>query len=92
MSVSPPAISRQSTAPSEKGSGSSAAFVEGDVVDEVIRQAQELDADLVVMVTEGRHGLLEALRGTNTEQVLRRLECPLLMVPDPTPAGLPAEN
>ena len=64
---------------------------EGDVVDEVVRQAQEIDADLVAMVTEGRHGFLEALRGSTTEQVLRRLDCPLLVIPDPAPAGAPIE-
>ena len=28
-----------------------------------------------------RHGVLDALRGSVTEQVLRRAECPLLAVP-----------
>lgn len=33
------------------------------------------------MVTAGRHGILDALRGTHTEQVLRRVHCPVLAVP-----------
>jgi nucleotide-binding universal stress UspA family protein len=33
------------------------------------------------MPTRGREGILDALRGSVTEQVLRRAECPLLAVP-----------
>ncbi|MCG8455621.1 MAG: universal stress protein [Holophagales bacterium] len=64
---------------------------EGDVVEQVAGKAEELSADLVVMVTEGRHGLLEALRGSTTEQVLQELHCPLLVMPDPNPPGMPPE-
>ena len=64
---------------------------EGDVVEQVAAKAEALSADLVVMVTEGRHGFLEALRGSTTEQVLQQLHCPLLVVPDPHPPGLPPE-
>jgi nucleotide-binding universal stress UspA family protein len=53
----------------------------GDPVDEIVACAEGLPADLVVMVTEGRNGVLDALRGTTTEQVLRRLRCPMLAVP-----------
>jgi nucleotide-binding universal stress UspA family protein len=53
----------------------------GKPVDEILRRAEEIDADLIVMVTEGHHGFLDALRGSTTEQVLRRAPCPLLAVP-----------
>ncbi|MGB1685776.1 MAG: universal stress protein [Pseudomonadales bacterium] len=33
------------------------------------------------MPTQGRHGFLDALRGSTTEQVMRELQCPLLAVP-----------
>lgn len=52
---------------------------DGDPVDEILRAASE--ADLVAMVTEGRDGILDALRGTVTEQVVRRAPCPVLAVP-----------
>jgi nucleotide-binding universal stress UspA family protein len=53
----------------------------GDVVDEITRAAREHNTDLVAMATEGRDGFLDALRGSVTEQVLRRAPCPVLAVP-----------
>lgn len=59
----------------------------GDVIDEITRAAEEVEADLIVMATEGQQGILDALRGSVTEQVLRRVECPLLAVPADPPAS-----
>ncbi len=56
---------------------------DGDVVDEIVGAAELVRAELVVMPTEGRHGVFDALRGSTTERVLRRLRCPLLAVPAP---------
>jgi nucleotide-binding universal stress UspA family protein len=53
----------------------------GDPVDEIIRAADERAAALIVMTTEGRHGFLDALRGSTTERVLQRAACPVLAVP-----------
>ena len=53
----------------------------GEVVDEIARAAEEHDVDLVVMATAGREGILDALRGSVTEQVLWQVPCPLLAVP-----------
>jgi nucleotide-binding universal stress UspA family protein len=54
---------------------------DGDPVDEIVSAAEGVRADLVVMPTEGRHGVFDALRGSTTERVLRRVRCPLLAVP-----------
>jgi nucleotide-binding universal stress UspA family protein len=51
----------------------------------LIAAAGALKADLVVMATAGHHGFLDALRGSTTERVLRKLTCPLLAVPVPKP-------
>jgi nucleotide-binding universal stress UspA family protein len=59
----------------------------GEVVDEIVGAAEDGAADLIVMATEGHHGVLDALRGSVTEQVLRRAPCPVLAVP--ARAGLP---
>jgi nucleotide-binding universal stress UspA family protein len=40
-----------------------------------------LQADLIVMATAGEQGLLEMLRGSTTDKVLRGARCPLLAVP-----------
>jgi hypothetical protein len=53
----------------------------GDVVEEITRAADEREIDLIVMATAGREGILDALRGSVTEQVLRRAPCPVLAVP-----------
>ncbi len=54
----------------------------GDPVEEIEKAARIHKADVVVMPTTGRHGILDALRGSVTERVLRRLSCPLLAVPE----------
>lgn len=53
----------------------------GPVVDEILALADQVEADLVVMVTQGHDGFLDALRGSTTERVLQRVRCPLLAVP-----------
>lgn len=54
----------------------------GDVTGRILDAADEIHADLIVMGTAGQHGFLDALRGSTSEQVLRRATCPLLAVPD----------
>ena len=54
---------------------------QGDVIDSICEAALETDADLIVMTTDGRHGFLDALRGSHSERVLRRSPCPLLVIP-----------
>ena len=53
----------------------------GDIVDEIAACAEDFDADLLILTTEGRDGVFDVLRGSTTEQVLRRVPCPLLAVP-----------
>jgi nucleotide-binding universal stress UspA family protein len=53
----------------------------GDVIETILKTAVEVSADLVAMTTEGRHGFLDALRGSTTERVLRQANCPLLTMP-----------
>lgn len=52
---------------------------EGDVTEVILDGANE--ADLIVMATEGRHGFVDAVRGSVTEQVVRGAPCPVLAVP-----------
>ena len=53
----------------------------GDPVTEILAGANDAAADLIIMATAGHDGVLDALRGSTTEQVLRRANCPLLAVP-----------
>ena len=52
---------------------------EGDVVARILDASRE--ADLIIMPTEGRHGVFDALRGSVTERVVRGAPCPVLTVP-----------
>lgn len=53
----------------------------GDAAAEILAAADECHADLLIMVTDGADGLLEGLRGSTTQQVLRGSPCPVLAVP-----------
>jgi nucleotide-binding universal stress UspA family protein len=51
----------------------------GDVVSVILDAAKK--AQLIVMATEGRHGIVDAMRGSVTERVVRAAPCPVLAVP-----------
>jgi len=53
----------------------------GDVIQSIIDASKETKADLIVMVTDGRNGFLDGLRGSHSERVLRQAGVPLLTVP-----------
>lgn len=53
----------------------------GDIVNEISAAARQLQVDLIAMSTHGHHGFLDALRGSTTEQVIRRAPCPVLAAP-----------
>jgi len=54
---------------------------DGAVVDTILAAAGELDVDMIAMPTPGRHGLLDAVRGSASAQVLEDARWPLLAVP-----------
>ena len=53
----------------------------GEVVHGVVKSAEDIKADLIVMSTDGRNGFLDGLRGSHSERVLRYSATPLLTVP-----------
>ncbi len=53
----------------------------GPVVDTILAAAEDLKADVVAMPTRGRHGLLDAVRGSTSARVLDDSRWPLLAVP-----------
>ena len=52
---------------------------EGEVAATILEAGNE--ADLIVMATEGRQGIVDAMRGSVTERVVRGASCPVLAVP-----------
>ncbi|ULA66130.1 MAG: hypothetical protein LZF62_50115 [Nitrospira sp.] len=58
-------------------------FGKGDPVEWILAAGAEFDVDLIVMATKGQDSLLDMLRGSTTERVLRGARCPLLAIPAP---------
>jgi nucleotide-binding universal stress UspA family protein len=59
---------------------------EGSIAGHVVKLAETLPADLVVMGTHGLTGFERLMLGSVTERVLRRAPCPVLTVPRALPA------
>jgi len=57
------------------------AQVHGKLEDVVIAAASERAAGLIVMVSRGHDGIVDALLGSHTEHVIRDAGCPVLSVP-----------
>jgi nucleotide-binding universal stress UspA family protein len=55
---------------------------QGDVVKTIIDAAKDWPADLIGMATAGHRNVLDMVRGSTTERVLRQAPCPVLAVPD----------
>ena len=57
--------------------------VEGHPFVEIIRQAKESNADLIVMGTHGRGAIAHMLLGSVAEKTVRKAPCPVLTVRHP---------
>jgi nucleotide-binding universal stress UspA family protein len=64
----------------------------GHAAAEILRAAEEVGADLIVMGTHGRTGLRRLLTGSVAEAVLRRARCPVLIVSSPTAGPDPGSD
>jgi nucleotide-binding universal stress UspA family protein len=54
---------------------------QGNVVDVILGMGADFDVDLIVMTTAKQHSLLDLMRGSVTERVLRGARSPLLAIP-----------
>lgn len=57
------------------------ALRQGDAVEAILAEARDWPADLIGMATAGHRSVLDAMRGSTTERVLRQAPCPVLAVP-----------
>lgn len=48
--------------------------------EEILREQQERKADLIVIASHGRTGILKSLIGSVAERVMREAKCPVLLV------------
>jgi universal stress protein A len=54
--------------------------LEGNPAEEVLRFAEEEGVDLIVVGSHGRTGLSRMLMGSVAEEIVRRADCPVLVV------------
>ena len=54
----------------------------GNAAKEIVAVAQEIDADVIVMVTEDKHGFWDALHGSTTNKVLKHAPCLVFTMPE----------
>jgi len=53
----------------------------GNPADIILQQAELLDVDLIVMTTDGPDRFLDKFLGTTSERVLRKSDCPIVVLP-----------
>jgi len=54
---------------------------EGNAATEIVKRARDVEADVIVVGTHGRKGLVHVLLGSVAERVVHRATCPVLTVP-----------
>jgi nucleotide-binding universal stress UspA family protein len=59
----------------------------GRAADEIVAEARECRADLIVLGTHGRRGVSRLVMGSDAEQVVRDAPVPVLLVRAQEPAG-----
>ena len=59
----------------------------GNVVESIVDAAIEFDVDAIAMPTAGHHGILDALRGSTTERVIRHAPCPVFALSAASPGS-----
>ena len=65
----------------ESGVEVTAMHIQGPLTDKVLQQAEEQQADLIVMGSHGHGALYRLLVGSVTAGVVRGAKCPVLVVP-----------
>ena len=72
--------------PTESGVGFTHTLLTGNPAEEILRFAEERDADMIVLGTHGRTGLSRLLMGSVAEAVVRGAKCPVLTIKQPAGA------
>lgn len=64
----------------KRGVAAESTLTQGVPYDQIVKTAENVNADLVVMATHGRTGMPHVLLGSVAERVLRLARCPVLTV------------
>lgn len=54
---------------------------EGDFADTIVKESEEMQADIIVMGTHSRTGIDKIIMGSVTEQVLKKSTIPVFVIP-----------
>jgi len=65
----------------EKGIHTTALVVQGPTSQTILREAEKLQADLIVVGSHGHGALYQVLVGSVSEGIIRGAKCPVLVVP-----------
>lgn len=77
---------------SRLGAGCRSRIIHGRVAPSILRQAEEIGANLIVLGSKQRGKVAALLGGDRTLEVARETRLPLLLVPEPAPrAGRPRQ-
>ena len=65
----------------KEGLEATALLVHGPTVDIILKEASDLDIDMIVVGSHGRSAVFQILVGSVSEGILRKSRCPVLIVP-----------
>lgn len=65
----------------ETGLEATALLVHGATVDAILKEALDLEVDVIVVGSHGHNAMYQLLVGSVSEQILRKSRCPILVVP-----------
>jgi len=63
------------------GLDTTALLVHGATVETILKEASELEVDIIVVGSHGRGAMYQLLAGSVSEGVLRKSRCPILVIP-----------
>jgi nucleotide-binding universal stress UspA family protein len=63
------------------GLDTTALLVHGATVETILKEASELEVDMIVVGSHGRGAMYQLLAGSVSEGILRKSRCPILVVP-----------
>lgn len=65
----------------KQGLEATALLVHGPTVEIILKEASDLDVDMIVVGSHGRSAVYQLLMGSVSEGILRESRCPVLIVP-----------
>ncbi len=65
----------------KKGLDATALLVHGSTVETILKEASDLDVDMIIVGSHGRGAVYQLLVGSVSEGILRESQCPVLIIP-----------